>query len=106
MAMKGRSTWTNWAGNQSCAPAEVRRPTSEDELVAIVRQAADSGLRVKCVGAGHSFTAIACTDGVMVDLSAYGRVLHHDVEARTVTVQAVGTVAASPRRATHSVTAT
>jgi len=88
MAMKGRSTWTNWAGNQSCAPAEVRRPTSEDELVAIVRQAADSGLRVKCVGAGHSFTAIACTDGVMVDLSAYGRVLHHDVEARTVTVQA------------------
>jgi L-gulonolactone oxidase len=86
--MKGRTTWTNWAGNQSCAPTEIARPTSEDELVALVRRAADTGSRVKCVGAGHSFTPIACTDGVLVDLSSYGRVLGHDPEARTITVQA------------------
>jgi FAD-linked oxidoreductase len=86
--MKGRTTWTNWAGNQSCAPAAIRRPTTEDELVAIVTEAAAAGTRVKCVGAGHSFTPIACTDGILVDLSGYARVLAHDPAARTVTVEA------------------
>ncbi len=86
--MKDRTSWTNWAGNQSCAPTAIRRPTSERELVAIVTEAATRGQRVKCVGAGHSFTSIACTDGVLVDLSDYRRVLGHDVQARTVTVEA------------------
>jgi L-gulonolactone oxidase len=86
--MKGRLAWTNWAGNQSCAPLSIRRPTSEDELVALVKDAAAEGVRVKCVGAGHSFTPIACTDGILVDLSGYDRVLGHDPEARTITVQA------------------
>jgi FAD-linked oxidoreductase len=86
--MKDRTSWTNWAGNQSCAPVEIRKPTSEAELQAIVLDAARRGLRVKCIGAGHSFTPIACTDGVMVDLGGYGRVLGHDPEARTVTVEA------------------
>jgi L-gulonolactone oxidase len=86
--MKGRTPWTNWAGNQACAPTAIRRPTSEDELVALVQDAAAAGTRVKCVGAGHSFTPIACTDGVLVDLSDYDRVLDHDPGARTVTVQA------------------
>jgi L-gulonolactone oxidase len=94
MSIKDRTSWTNWAGNQSCAPTEIRRPTSEAELVALVRDAAARGLRVKCIGAGHSFTPIACTDGVMVDLSGYGRVLSHDGEARTVTVEAGITLSA------------
>ena len=85
--MKGRTSWTNWAGNQSCAPTAIRRPTSEDELVAIVKEAAAAGTRVKCVGAGHSFTPIACTDGMLLDLSGYDRVVGHDPEARTITVQ-------------------
>src|SRR5215218_789765 len=86
--MKDRTSWTNWAGNQSCAPTSIRRPTSEAELVALVTEAAVQGTHVKCVGAGHSFTPIACTDGMLVDLSGYGRVLGHDPAERTVTVQA------------------
>ncbi|MET0903740.1 MAG: D-arabinono-1,4-lactone oxidase [Acidimicrobiales bacterium] len=85
--MKGRTSWTNWAGNQSCAPAAIRRPTSEDELVAIVTEAAAAGARVKCVGAGHSFTPIACTDGALLDLSGYDQVVGHGPEDRTITVQ-------------------
>jgi L-gulono-1,4-lactone dehydrogenase len=88
MSLKHRASWRNWAGNQVCAPAEIRQPTSEDELVAIVLEAADRGQAVKVVGAGHSFTPIACTDGVMVDLSGYRRVLDHDPLAGTVTVEA------------------
>jgi L-gulono-1,4-lactone dehydrogenase len=88
MSLKGRASWTNWAGNQSCAPTDIRRPTDESEIAAIVEEAAGQGRRVKCVGAGHSFTSTACTDGVMIDLRRYGRVRGHDPEARTVTVEA------------------
>ncbi len=86
--MKGRRTWSNWAGNQTCAPQAVRTPRSEEEIVAAVRDAARTGQRVKCVGAGHSFTPIACTDGVMLDLREHRRVLHHDPTTNEVTVEA------------------
>jgi L-gulono-1,4-lactone dehydrogenase len=56
-------------------------PRSEDELVRAVTGAG----RVKVAGSGHSFTDIACTDGVMIDMSAMRRVLA--VEGREVTVQ-------------------
>ena len=42
--------------------------------------------RVKVAGAGHSFTDIACTDGVMVDMGGMRRVL--EVDGDEVTVQA------------------
>ena len=83
-----RTTWTNWARNQTCTPAAVRRPVTEAELVQLVKQAAANGQRVKAVGAGHSFTSIACTDGVLVDLGGYGRVLRHDAAFDQVTVEA------------------
>jgi L-gulonolactone oxidase len=88
MSLAGRTSWTNWGRNQSCAPTEIRRPTSEAELADLVKQAAAAGLRVKAVGAGHSFTSIACTDGVLVDLGGYGRVLAHDAATGHVTVEA------------------
>jgi len=67
--------------------------TSEDELAAIVRDAAERGGRVKVVGTGHSFPDIACTDGTMVRLDGYDGVLHVDREAKTATVQAGITIA-------------
>jgi L-gulono-1,4-lactone dehydrogenase len=88
MTLAERASWTNWGRNQTCAPARIARPSSEDELVALVKDAASRDQRVKAVGAGHSFTSIACTDGVLVDLSGYGRVLDHDAAAGQVTVEA------------------
>jgi L-gulono-1,4-lactone dehydrogenase len=88
MTLAERASWTNWGRNQTCAPARIARPTSEDELVELVKDAASHDQRVKAVGAGHSFTSIACTDGVLVDLSGYGRVLDHDAATGRVTVEA------------------
>ena len=79
--------WRNWAGNQRCAPARVARPASEAELVDVVKTAAAEGLTVKAVGAGHSFTDIACTGGVQVRLDDYGGVVSVDKERGRVTVQ-------------------
>ncbi len=61
-------SWRNWAGNQHCEPSSVESPASIDELAAVVTAAAQRGLHVKPVGAGHSFTPIALTDGVQVRL--------------------------------------
>ena len=82
------ATWRNWAGTQVAHPVAVHRPSSEHDLAAVVKQAAAEGARVKVVGSGHSFTDIACTDGHLIDLSGYNRVLSIDTEARTATVQA------------------
>jgi L-gulono-1,4-lactone dehydrogenase len=80
--------WRNWADNQVCAPIAIERPGTDAELVAIVKEAAAGGHRVKVVGAGHSFTDIACTDGVQVSLDNYGRLLHVDRARARVTAQA------------------
>jgi L-gulono-1,4-lactone dehydrogenase len=88
MPTTAATRWRNWAGNQECTPAVVASPETEDELAATVRQAASDGHRVKAIGAGHSFTGCALTDGVQVRLDRYQGVLHVDRESRLVTVQA------------------
>jgi len=80
--------WRNWARNQHCSPHAIERPATEAALVAAVGRAVAAGRRVKAVGAGHSFTSIALTDGHLVDLSSYGRVLAVDEERGQVTVEA------------------
>ena len=85
--------WKNWAGNQSCNPAEVAHPSTDAELAAVVKGAAARGRRVKVVGSGHSFTACALTDGVQVVLERYNKVIAIDTRANTVTVQAGTTIA-------------
>jgi FAD-linked oxidoreductase len=82
-----RTRWTNWAGTYSCSPARIESPSTEEEIVAIVRSAAERGERVKVAGSGHSFTDIACTDGCMIRLDGYNKVLDVDRDAATVTAQ-------------------
>lgn len=76
----------NWSRTERCAPLRVLRPRDEDEVVALVRGARDAGVRVKAVGALHSWSAAAMTDGWLVSLDALDRVL--EVEGTRVTVQA------------------
>lgn len=80
--------WRNWARNQQSAPISVERPATEEELVGIVRRAAASGERVKAVGSGHSFTGVAFTDGRLIALDTYSRIVSSDPSKSTVTVQA------------------
>ncbi len=82
------ATWRNWAGNQTADPAAVDHPASEDELAALVGAAASAGQRVKAVGAGHSFTAAAVTDGRLLVLDRYAGVLDVDTDRFLATVQA------------------
>ena len=65
--MAGTSAgWRNWAGNETADPREIVTPGSPDEVAAAVRRAAELGLAVRMTGAGHSFTPVAATDGIML----------------------------------------
>jgi L-gulonolactone oxidase len=88
-----RPVWSNWAGNQRCAPETIAHPAGTDELAATVKEAAAAGRPVKVVGSGHSFTDAACTSGTLVQLDRHQRLLAVDREAARVTVQAGMTLA-------------
>src|SRR5437660_2815815 len=85
--MRDGARWRNWGRNQQCSPAAVEAPTSELEVVEAVQRAKRAGQTVKVVGAGHSFTGIACTDGRMLRLGGLNRIVAMDRDAGTVTVE-------------------
>jgi FAD-linked oxidoreductase len=95
--MAAGTTWRNWARNQQCAPEVVEHPSSDAELASLVKTAGSAGHTVKVIGAGHSFTDIACTSGYQLQLDRYGRVLSHDRESGRVTVQSGITLGALNR---------
>ncbi|MFD7016949.1 D-arabinono-1,4-lactone oxidase [Streptomyces sp. NPDC059928] len=84
----GSSTWRNWAGNVTARPAREVSPASAAELADVVRRAAEDGLKVKAVGTGHSFTAVAATDGVLIRPDLLTGIRGIDRTALTVTVEA------------------
>ncbi|MFJ1664935.1 D-arabinono-1,4-lactone oxidase [Streptomyces bottropensis] len=81
-------TWRNWAGNVTARPVREVTPATVEELAAAVRKAAEDDLRVKAVGTGHSFTAAAATDGVLIRPQLLTGIRRIDREAMTVTVAA------------------
>ncbi|KOU48495.1 D-arabinono-1,4-lactone oxidase [Streptomyces sp. WM6378] len=84
----GNNTWRNWAGNITARPAREVSPASAAELAEAVRRAAEDGLTVKAVGTGHSFTAAAATDGVLIRPDLLTGIREIDRAAMTVTVEA------------------
>ncbi|MEU6226392.1 D-arabinono-1,4-lactone oxidase [Streptomyces sp. NPDC047042] len=87
--VSGKSgTWRNWAGNVVARPVREVTPASVEELSAAVRAAAAEGLRVKAVGTGHSFTAAAATDGVLIRPQLLTGIRNIDRDNMTVTVEA------------------
>src|SRR5947209_1789293 len=80
--------WRNWAGDQRCRPAAVRAPASIEELSGAVEWAARQGWRVRVAGAGHSFSDIALTDGLMLRLGRLASMLDVDRASGLVRVQA------------------
>ena len=92
--------WRNWAGDQSCRPAEVLRPRDRDELAGMVATAAERGRTVSVAGSGHSFTDTALTDGTMIDPRGLSGVIDADPASGLVKVRA-GTVLAELNEALH-----
>ncbi|RQO63702.1 FAD-dependent oxidoreductase [Variovorax sp. KBW07] len=80
------SAWKNWSGIAHCTPSAFETPGDEAELAAALRKAGAAGAR--CVGAGHSFTALVPTDATLISLDRMSGIVATDAQAHTVTLQA------------------
>src|SRR5688572_1585104 len=73
--------WRNWTGNQRDLARGTATPGSTAELIDTIR---DFDGPVKAVGAGHSFTDVAVTTGLRVDLGRLAEVVRVDGALVTV----------------------
>ncbi|WP_243064059.1 D-arabinono-1,4-lactone oxidase [Humibacter sp. RRB41] len=80
--------WRNWGRSQKIRPAHVERPKDTAAVQRAVSSAADRGLHVKPVGAGHSFSGIAVAPGVLLDLYELSGVVAVDEASGRVTLGA------------------
>lgn len=83
--------WKNWAGNQMATSSGVTHPRNSREVALLVVDAAERGFRLRPIGSGHSFSAIASPDGaqtVQVVLDRCAELVSLDRSTGLVTVQA------------------
>ena len=66
-APDGERPWTNWSEILKSTPQSIEFPVSSDEVAELVK---NSAAPIRPVGSGHSFTALAPTEGTMIDVSA------------------------------------
>lgn len=79
--------WRNWSGYVECPAARVLTPGSAAELAGILRQAVRDGQTVRAAGAGHSFSPLVETDGIILSLDRMQGVIAIDAEARVARIQ-------------------
>jgi alditol oxidase len=79
-----RARRTNWAGNITFGASGFHRPSSVPELQHLVAGAR----RVRALGTGHSFNAIADTPGDLVSVAGLPRLIEVDTADASVTVGA------------------
>jgi L-gulono-1,4-lactone dehydrogenase len=78
------TTFANYGKNWAFTPSRVHYPASAAELQRLVRGAT----KLRVMGARHSWSKGIVTDQTLVSLDGMNRILHVDVAAKRVTVQA------------------
>ena len=82
------NTWVNWGRNQKCIPSKYATPTKTDEVAKLVCLGVAERQKVRAVGAGHSFSRLCASEGIMIDLSNFNSIIGIDQEHMQVTVGA------------------
>ncbi len=82
------SAWRNWAGNVEAHPSAVSQVSTVDGVVAAVRGAGARGAAVRVAGAGHSFTPLVATDGLLLRLEGLAGIVAVDRDRMRVRVLA------------------
>ncbi|MDO5662958.1 MAG: FAD-binding protein, partial [Brachybacterium sp.] len=77
----------NWSGEVRFDPARAVAPADEQQVLAVLADARRTGRTVRVIGAGHSFTPLARTDGILLSLDHLQGVVAADVETGLVTLR-------------------
>jgi FAD/FMN-containing dehydrogenase len=80
--------WTNWSGSLRFTPREIAKPRDDEELSAIIREAADRGGTVRVVGAGHSSSPLVKTGETLVSLEHFRGLVSHDSDSQRAVIRA------------------
>jgi FAD-linked oxidoreductase len=91
-----RVAWRNWSGIQSCQAKALETPADEAAVIRLLRSLSTTTSttpltpadRIRCVGAGHSFTALVPTEGKLISLDQLSGLIAHDKTALTATLHA------------------
>ncbi|MDI3286206.1 D-arabinono-1,4-lactone oxidase [Polyangium sp. 15x6] len=78
-----RGIWSNWNRSFESQPASFETPETEAEICRIVKEAT----RLRAVGGGHTFNASPLTNGTMLSLDRYTKILSVDQATGRVRVQ-------------------
>lgn len=89
-----RRVWKNWAQTVQCTPEYTFFARTADDLSKVVHFARETGSHLRAVATGHSWSAIAATDEILVDITALNRVTLdlNDPTAPRVTMECGATV--------------
>ena len=80
--------WKNWSGYVECPQTPVRTPDDATQLSQLLADAARDGQSVRVAGAGHSFSPLVASDGVIVSLDRMQGIVDVDAATNVARVQA------------------
>ena len=82
--------WSNWSGRQTSDPQSIVNPTTLDEMRAAVAIASANAWVIRAVGASHSHSRVAASDGMVIETDGWGGVVgtEHRPEGPVATVRA------------------
>jgi FAD/FMN-containing dehydrogenase len=80
--------WKNWAGNIRFTPTRIAQPSSTEEVAQLLRTAALENRKVRCIGTGHSWSALAETRDILVNTDKLNRIISADATTGLVVVEA------------------
>ncbi|MFT5209726.1 MAG: FAD-linked oxidoreductase [Flavobacterium sp.] len=66
--------WINWAGNQSCIPKKRVSPSTDDEVLEVLKNATGT---IRPVGSAHSFSPVVPTDDTLLCTDLLSGVIQH-----------------------------
>ncbi|KZB86416.1 D-arabinono-1,4-lactone oxidase [Amycolatopsis regifaucium] len=79
--------WSNWAGTATASPLRVHRPRDTNGIAEAIGRTVADGRRLRPLGSGHSFTAIAAANSDAMDLTGWTGIASADVAKGLVTVR-------------------
>ena len=78
--------WRNWSGSFLNKPEKILYPRNENDIVKIIKHCNYTGKKMGIIGAGHSFTPLAVTNGILVSLQHLSGIEKIDYEKKRITI--------------------